>query len=303
VAWETRGIVVPGPPPLDWARSHAALPVIKLVDDACRLYFSSRDDRGRARIALADGRIEEDRLVIEEYRREPALDLGELGAFDDSGVTSSCIVEHDGRTYLYYSGWSLGKTVPFYFFVGLAVSDDATTFRRLSPAPILERNEVDPFLTASPWVIVEDGLWRMWYVSCTGWNLVDGEPRHRYHIRYAESDDGIRWRRSGRICIDYRDESEYAISRPCVVRDPDGYRMWFASRGPAYALGYAESDDGLEWRRVDPDDRPTPNGWDAEMQAYPVVFDDTSGRRHMLYNGNGYGATGIGHAVREMPAR
>jgi hypothetical protein len=33
------------------------------------------------------------------------------------------------------------------------------------------------------------------------------------------------------------------------------------------------------------------------MQAYPVVFDHL-GVRHMLYNGNGYGETGIGYAVR-----
>ena len=31
-------------------------------------------------------------------------------------------------------------------------------------APILERSEVDPYLTASPCVLVENRLWRMWYV-------------------------------------------------------------------------------------------------------------------------------------------
>ena len=36
--------------------------------------------------------------------------------------------------------------------------------------------------------------------------------------------------------------------------------------------------------------------WDSEMQAYPAVFDN-DGRRYMLYNGNGYGRTGIGWAV------
>ncbi|MGZ4415275.1 MAG: hypothetical protein ACXVRZ_13025 [Gaiellaceae bacterium] len=306
MVWEKQGVVVPGPPPLEWARSHAALPVVAVAGDACRLYFSARDERGRARIAAADGRLEDDRLVVEQYRQDPALDLGELGTFDDSGVTSSCIVERDGRTYLYYSGWSLGRSVPFYFFVGLAVSDDGgATFRRVSRSPILERNEVDPFLTASPWVIVENDLWRMWYVSCTGWTLVDEKPRHHYHIRYAESDDGVRWRRTGRVCIDFRDESEYAISRPCVVRDPDRYRMWFASRGAAYALGYAESEDGLEWLRSDAETAlvPLPDGWDGEMQAYPLVFDDTMGRRHMLYNGNGFGATGIGHAVHVQAER
>ena len=34
------------------------------------------------------------------------------------------------------------------------------------------------------------------------------------------------------------------------------------------------------------------------MVEYPVVF-DFRGARHMLYNGNGYGRTGIGHAEYE----
>ena len=40
------------------------------------------------------------------------------------------------------------------------------------------------------------------------------------------------------------------------------------------------------------------DGWDSEMICYPHVFDH-SGRRYMLYNGNGYGASGIGLAVLE----
>jgi hypothetical protein len=299
VVWEKQDLVVPGPPPLSWAHSHAALPVVTVDGDVCRLYFSARDDQGRARIATADGRVTGDRLVVDRYRDDPALGLGELGAFDDSGVTSSCVVEHEGRTFLYYSGWSRGQTVPFYFFAGLAVSDDGgKTFQRVSRAPILERNEIDPFLTASPWVLVDEGRWRMWYVSCTGWSLVDGIPRHHYNIRYAESGDGMHWDRGGRVCIDFQDESEYAISRPCVVRDADRYRMWFASRGTTYRLRYAESPDGLNWRRLDAGANFDTNGtsWDDQMQAYPLVF-DSSGRRHMLYNGNGYGETGIGQAV------
>ena len=137
----------------------------------------------------------------------------------------------------------------------------------------------------------------MWYVSGTGWEN-GAEPRHRYHLKYAESEDGVEWRRDGTVCIDYRDEGEYAIARPCVLRDGDRYRMWFCARGDAYRLGYAESADGIEWERSDEEAgiEPSDSGWDSEMVEYPWVFDH-DGRCHMLYNGNGYGATGIGHAV------
>ena len=296
--WSRRGLLLPAPIGFDWAVSHAALPVaVPLGGNRIRLFFSARDDRGRSQI----GRAELDLGLPDaapEISREPVLGLGPLGAFDDSGLTASCVVEHDGRWHQYYSGWQLGVTVPFSFFVGCAVSDDCVNFEKVSPAPILERNAVDPYLTASPWVIVEDGLWRMWYVSGTGWQLEQGSPKHYYHLKYAESDDGINWRREGRVAIDYRDESEYAIARPCVIKDRDCYRMWFSSRGDRYRIGYAVSADGLAWERLDGQEGldAAPGMWDSAMQAYPMVFDQ-AGRRIMLYNGNGYGKTGIGYAV------
>jgi hypothetical protein len=295
--WEKQGVLVPGPPPLSWAASHTALPAPRRAGDEVELYFSSRDTNGRAHIGRA--RFSRNLEGDPSYDAEPLLAPGPLGSFDDAGVTSSCVVEESGELWLYYSGWTRGASVPFYFYVGCARSaDGGTTFERMSQAPVLERSDIDPFLTASPWILVEDGLWRMWYVSGTGWELAGGRPRHRYHIKYAESEDGRSWRRDGRVCIDYRDEREYAIARPCVVRDSDKYRMWYSSRGDAYRLGYAESLDGMVWERLD--DRvglePSHEGWDSEMVCYPAVYDE-GGRRHLLYNGNGYGATGIGYAV------
>ena len=301
--WSRRGLLLSAPIGFDWAVSHAALPVpVPLGGNRIRIFFSARDDRGRAQIGHAEVELGSSDGAP-EIAPEPAIGLGPLGAFDDSGVTASCVVEHGGRWYQYYSGWQLGVTVPFSLFVGCAVSDDGVTFEKVSSAPVLERNAVDPFLTASPWVIVEDGLWRMWYVSGTGWQLEAGGPKHHYHLKYAESDDGLNWRREGRVAIDYRDESEYAFSRPCVVRDDDCYRMWFSSRGDRYRIGYAVSTDGLVWERLDGQEGldGAPGEWDSEMQAYPVV-QDHAGRRIMLYNGNGYGETGIGYAER-LPAQ
>ncbi len=298
--WHKRGLLLPAPVSLSWASTHAALPAVTGVEgDQTTLYFSPRDADGRAWVARARIRVDEPELT--SLDPEPVIGPGPLGAFDDSGVTNSCVVEQDGRSYLYYTGWSLGLRVPFYLYAGLAVSDDGRTFTKVSPSPILERDRVDPFLTMSPWVIVEDGLWRMWYVSGTGWTEVGSAPRHAYHIKYAESDNGLTWRRTGVICIDYRDEREYAISRPCVVRDGDLYRMWFSARGDAYRIGYAESTDGVRWDRADASAgiEPSAEGWDSEMQAYPTVF-DACGQRIMLYNGNNYGATGIGYAIGEQ---
>jgi len=237
--------------------------------------------------------------TIRRVSEKPVIGLGPLGAFDDSGVSTSCIVNYQEKKYHYYVGWTLGVTVPFYFYVGLAISiDGGETFRRISPAPILERNDVDPYLTASPCVLVEDGRWRMWYVSGTGWELKDNRPRHYYHIKYAESSDGIHWNREGIVCIDYQSENEYAIARPCVIKEGGIYKMWYSYRGDSYRIGYAESTDGIKWARKDEDSGidVSESGWDSEMIEYPFVFDHNDGR-YMFYNGNGYGKTGIGLAV------
>jgi hypothetical protein len=296
VRWDPKGLLLPAPVPLEWAASHAALPHVHPdADGRLRLYFSSRDADGRSQIGRAALELADEPRV--ELEPEPLLGSGPLGAFDDRGVTTSCLVRDGDRELLYYTGWSIGRTVPFYLFVGCAVSTGGGPFERVSPAPILERNVVDPFLTASPWVLVEDGRWRMWYVSCTGWEAAGSGPRQSYHIRYAESDDGISWRRDGHVAVDYAGPDEHAFSRPCVVRDGDLYRMWFSVRGDAYRIGYAESGDGLEWERRDEEAGIAASGeWDAEMQAYPSVFDH-GGRRYLLYNGNDYGRTGIGWAI------
>ena len=294
--WQKRGLLFEPRRIGDWSVTHAMLPIAEPRGDGHRLYFSARDGRGRASIGRAHVDLAGGRVT--EVEAHPLISPGPLGAFDDSGVTTACLVEHDGDRYLYYTGWSLGVTVPFYLFAGLAISrDGGRTFERASPSPILERSRIDPFLTTSPSVIVEDGRWRMWYVSGVDWIVVDAAPRHRYHIRYAESDDGIRWRPTGRVCLDFASADEYAFGRPTVVKDGGLYRMWYCVRGDAYRLGYAESRDGLEWARLDRQAGldVTPGSWDGEMIAYPSIA-TSGGRQFLLYNGNGYGRTGIGMA-------
>jgi hypothetical protein len=108
------------------------------------------------------------------------------------------------------------------------------------------------------------------------------------------------WERGGLVAIDFADEHEYAISRPSVIRDIDGWKMWYSYRGQSYRIGYAESEDGRRWKRLDHQVGidVSVNGWDSQMIEYPFVFDH-GGQRYMLYNGNGYGKTGFGLAVLE----
>jgi hypothetical protein len=284
-----------------WAVTHAMVPFIRRTGDQLQLFFSSRDAEGRshtgrARLTLGD------RVARAMPTKAPVLSPGALGAFDDSGAMGSCLVRHDGKDFLYYIGWSRGVTVPFATFIGLAISDDdGRTFRRVSRAPVIGRTDADPFLATSPWVLVEEGRWRMWYASGVRWEAAERGPKHFYRIVYAESADGVVWTPTGHVCIDFADASEYAIARPCVIRDADRYRMWFSHRGSAYEIGYATSQDGFEWQRGDQNAGLKPGGaaWESASVEYCCVFDN-DGKRWMLYNGNGYGATGVGLAEEEM---
>jgi hypothetical protein len=299
-AWRKRGLLWDPPGPLPWAASHAALPALDRIDgDRFWLYFSPRDGEGRAHIARVEVELAEGEVRVGGFDPEPVLSPGALGGFDDRGTTMASIVADGDRRLLFYSGWSLGITVPFYFFTGLAVSEDGGPFERPSAAPLLDRAPADPFLNGSAFVLREDARWRMWFVTGSGWEAGD-PPSHRYRIGYAQSADGIAWERDGTVAIDYRDASEHSISRPCVIRTEAGYRMWFAARGESYRLGYAESADGIAWERDDSRGglEPAASGWDEEMIAYPFVCPH-GGFDYLFYNGNGYGRTGVGYAVRE----
>lgn len=283
-----------------WMATHAALPFVEPVDrHLLKIWFSGRDAANRSHTGwcLVDLR-EPDRA--REISPAPVLAPGELGGFDDSGAMLCWIARQGARRFLYYIGWNLGVTVPFRNAIGLAILEEGGEVRRAAPGPVLDRSAREPHFVASCCVLPDPQGWRMWYLACCGWQRVGGTPRHRYHIRYAESDDGIAWRRDGRVAIDFADPGEYAISRPSVLRDADRWRMWYSYRGERYRIGYAESADGRSWRRLDAEAgiEASASGWDSEMIEYPQVFDH-EGRRYMAYNGNGYGMTGFGLAVLE----
>jgi len=297
--WVKKGQIFDPHRNLGWIASHAAVPFAKKKeDDLYRIYFSGRDHINRSQTGFFEININSP-WNINYITDEPILKRGRIGSFDDSGAMLSWIVDYQDRTYLYYIGWNLGVTVPFRNSMGLAISQDGgKTFWKYSKGPILDRDSCDPYFIASACVLIDGNKWRMWYLSCEKWVIESGKPKHFYHIKYAESDNGIHWKKTGNVCLDFKSNVEYAISRPCVLKEKNLYKMWYSYRGESYRIGYAESKDGIKWERKDEEAGidVSESGWDSEMIEYPHVFDH-KGERFMLYNGNGYGKTGIGLAV------
>lgn len=279
--------------------SHAANPVADHIgDDMFRIYFSTRDAKHRSSVAWIEIDLRKPEKVA-RVAEEPTLTPGIIGCFDDSGCSIGSIVRQGKRRLMYYMGWNLGVTVPWRNSIGLAISDDCGDhFERVSIAPLIDRSDADPYTLSYPWVLHDGGEWRMWYGSNLRWGATQAEMFHM--IKQAMSIDGYAWKRDGEVVIEPSSKDEYAFARPCVVKDADRYRMWYAYRGNAYKIGYAESGDGRSWVRRDKlvGIDISLSGWDAEMIEYPFVFDH-KGERFMLYNGDGYGRTGFGLAVLE----
>jgi len=302
MSWIKLGLIFESPQDLSWMCSHSAVPcALHLHADVYRVYFTGRDLLNRAHVGWFEMDLQNPRSTL-AVSRDAVLAPGPLGSFDEHGAMTSWLVPDRERLLLYYTGWARGHSVPFVNSIGLAVSTDGgLTFSKISEGPILCRSRVDPYFVANPCVLKEADGWKMWYLSCVRWQLEEGKPKHYYHLRFARSSDGIDWQREGKVCIDFASPSEYAISRPCVLKENGIYRMWYSYRGDRYRIGYAESLDGTRWRRLDHEagiDVST-LGWDAEMVEYAFVFRHRT-RYYMLYNGNDYGRTGIGLAVKDI---
>lgn len=307
--WKKQGLIIT-PGKFDWMVTHVQNPFPEYLEgDTFRIHFAGRDKFNRSRGGYATIDINKPKEML-EITKEPVIDLGDRGLFDDCGAMPSCIVDYNGMKFMYYLGWTQAVKVPFFFFIGLAISKDGgKTYQKYSKAPVFGRGKYDPYLTAMPSIIIENGLWRMWYVSCTGWaKHIEGKDNmkneHFYHIKYAESKDGINWKSDGIVCIDYNGD-EYAIARPAVYKEDGIYKMWYCHRGGerTYRAGYAESSDGITWNRKDNevgiDVSNDPKEWDSYMICYPWVFKH-KGITYMLYNGGrNYGENGTGLAILE----
>lgn len=303
--WKKLGLIFNSNKESDWMYSHAMIPVAEHINgDIFRIYFSPRDNQNRGQGAYLEININEPQKIL-KLSKEPILTHGELGCFDDSGALPNSLISIDGEKYLYYTGINIGVTVKIRNSIGLAKwNKDKNIFERVYKGPIIDRTKESPHFTATPEVIFDNGIYKSWFTSCVKWVDTGTEVKHFYNLEYAESQDGINWIRDKNVAIDFKDEYEYALGVPRVIKDNNLYKMWFCSRATkdidTYRIRYAESIDGINWTRKDEEVGidVSQTGWDSEMICYPFVFDH-KGKRYMLYNGNDYGKTGFGLAVLE----
>lgn len=302
--WEKLGRIAYADPSIPWMATFTgpSFAVQREETSFFDIYITGRDKHNRSLIGKTCLNIDNlsESLVFDH---NPVFNLGELGCFDENGVSYPVIVESDGLRYMYYVGWLPTVLTAFQNFTGLATapigSDD---FTRVSRAPILERTNIEPFSSGSVFVMKEEALWRMWYTSFLRWGKSSDEHKHYYVIKYAESSNGIDWQRKDKICIDIQNDTEYAIGKPSVIKHNNQYYMWYVYRGEQYRIGFAHSYDGIHWERQDNKvgiDVSTDAEWDSKAISYPHVFRYQQ-YLYMLYCGNDYGRDGLGLARMEL---
>ncbi|MCX6291617.1 MAG: hypothetical protein NT126_07610 [Bacteroidetes bacterium] len=287
-----------------WMVSHAANPfAVPLNKNSFRVYFTCRDTTSRSHIGSVDIDFANG-FKISNLSKKPVLAPGDPGMFDDSGVAMGYLLPVKKKLFLYYLGWNLKVTVPWLNTIGLAVwNEKEKKFKKHSRAPVMDRSDEDPFSISYPSILLENNVYRMWYGSNLSWGKDQSEMQHV--IRYAESTNGIQWNRSRKVIVPLQHPGEYALSKPFVIKENSMYKMWYSYRAnkkiKTYRIGYAESRDGMKWKRKDESAGidVSASGWDSEMICYPFVFSYHK-NKYMLYNGNGYGKTGFGIAILDQ---
>ena len=278
----------------------------KINDDVWRIYYSARTKDVVSLPFYLDVEAGNPSNILHKETK-PLFLPGSSGTFDETGITMTSIVDVGNEKYLYYCGWNRRSSVPYALSIGLVkVNNGGNKFQKMFSGPIMDRSIFNPISVSAPMVIFDEGIFKMWYITFTEWIMVESRLEPTFVIKYASSKNGIDWVTDSHICLNSLFPGE-SLARPWVIKEDGIFKMWFSSRGAKgyrlvggshYMIEYAESSDGINWKRIS--DRSilelSENGWDSEMLAYASVVSHKDDY-YMLYNGNYFGKTGFGYAV------
>ena len=304
--WKKLGLVYTPDGSMIWAQSHAMIPTpIRLNEEVIRVFCTSCADDGLGRPGYVDVSAQNPSQLL-AVSREPLLKLGSPGTFDENGIIACSVIQLErDKLLMHYVGFELGTRIRYRLLTGAAISEDkGHTFKRYAATPVLERSAAELYFRCGAYCVKEDGIFRLWYVAGSNWIDIDDKPMPVYDVRYLESNDGLSWPDEGEVQIAISDPDEHGFGRPCVIpRAGGGYRMFYSVRRSslkAYRLGYAESEDGRNWQRMD--DKLnldiSPNSFDSHAIMYAAPI-DIDGKLYVFYNGNEFGLEGFAAAVLE----
>ena len=289
----------------------AQSPQTIVFEDFVRIYFSTRKkekDTGKylSHISFVDFNKNFDTIINSSTKE--IIKLGDLGTFDEHGIFPINLLKDKDKIFAYTCGWSRRVSVSVEISIGLAISEDnGETFKKHGSGPVLSSSIKEPFLVGDAFVKKYDNLYHMWYIFGERWvPKTAKEPEARvYKIAHAISKDGYNWQKEEgkQIISDILNKNE-CQALPTVIKIENRYHMYFCFREATdfrnnpkrgYRLGYAYSDDLINWVRDDENSgiSSTAQSWDSDMMCYPHIFESDS-KVYLLYNGNEFGKYGFG---------
>jgi len=278
--------------------THASNPLaIHLEKDIFRIFFSGRNQENRSSVGYIDIDIltQEIKYVANSTTFRYGLD----DSFYSHGVSIGNMYSIGQDDYILFMGWQVRDGGHWRGDIGRLLVENKEVMTLEPSKAFMVSDEEDPISLSYPWVMKDEGIYKMWYGSTLDWNSVNNEMVHV--IKFATSQDGHTWEKHG-LAIPYELGIAQAFSRPTVLKDNIGYHMWFSYRsgnGTPYRIGYAHSHDGINWNRKEKSGIDvSKSGWDSEMICYPFVFEHEE-KTYMLYNGNQFGKGGFGLAIME----
>jgi predicted GH43/DUF377 family glycosyl hydrolase len=225
IAWQKQGRVLT-PDPSTWEGDYIAANGSAIVDGDRLLYFYQGGRAPRIGLAIStDGRAW-------KRHRDPVLDPGPRGSWDERGVADPCVIRTGAKLYMFYLGEDRARRQR----LGVAVSNDGLVWTKLRSNPILELGafgEFDENGLGEPAVWDGDGHYWMLY---TGRN--HNEVRR---LGLSRSKDGVHWVKLKDIFAGDQPWNSKVICDPAVLPGPDGLRVWFGGGDVAHP---AENIDG-----------------------------------------------------------
>lgn len=302
--WERMGLILSPQDSPDWCSLYSGpASISRYSGNESELWMSGRGRDNQSRIG---------RVLLSPTNPVPSLggfsDVelgpGELGTFDESGVSYPVLLESGGLQQLFYVGWVDGGKTRFQNFLGVARrSDPSEPWARKNRAPIFDRTTAEPFGSGSCDVLFVGDELLMYYTAFLGWASGESnKPTPHYEIRVASSDDsGMSWKRLTEVAIKSTPEIR-TIGRPATILINGKVHMFFSHRGDRYEIGHAVSRDGRNFEITSSENglQPSEDGWDSEMVEYSFPL-FRGGQLYLLYNGNNYGRSGLGLARNISP--
>lgn len=297
-----------------WLKDFAQAPAVLKFDHFIRVYFSCRpgpDENGQ--YVSYSAYVDLNRKNLSEIigiAKQPILKLGDRGTFDEFGTYPTSVIRKGKDVLAYYAGWTRCESVPFNVAIGAAISkNDGETFEKIGiGGPVLSYSIYEPFVLSGPKIRYFNDSYYLFYIAGRKWIDNNGKPEPVYKIRMAQSKDGLNWIKAERDLIESKLEEDEAQASPDVIYLNNKYHMFFCYRyslgfrgkEKGYRIGYASSDDLMNWKRDDSKAGidVSAEGWDSEMISYPHVF-ELDGKLYMMYLGNQVGKYGFGLAELE----